>query len=522
MQLFADHGSVDRRARAILVGIITAAAIWFAWGAWQPLPVIQDEYSYVLQSEIFARGHWTEPPPPVQYPFQQPHVLTSPRLASKYPPGHALLMTPGTLVGAPWLIPLVLSAFAGALVFLLIENFYGVGCALFGWACWLSDSINLRFRPGYYSENTSGLAWLLVWWFLLRWRRSPNAKDLVFVSIALGWCAITRPLTAVAFAIPVAVAVLPRVVEQRRWRDLGFAVVAGALVVAILPLANWRTTGNPLKSAFGLYRDQYLPHDRLGFGLDSTPPLEPLTPVNADVYVELAQIHRLHTLRTLPRVIYERVAELSAVEWHAWRMALIPLGIVGLTAATAELWFALACGVVLFLVYLLWAHWHGWTVYYFEAVPALAFLYAAGLHRIGRWLRARRPQAVRYATIFAALVTTVYAADALRIWHNTHNELADYDTKFHALMDSIPFQGAVIFVRYQPGKHPHTTVVRNSVSLARDRFWIVNDDSSANMTILRAADGRVPMLYQEKGSLLTVYRTLLDSLRLEESAAGSK
>jgi hypothetical protein len=170
----------------------------------------------------------------------------------------------------------------------------------------------------------------------------------------------------------------------------------------------------------------------------------------------------------------------------------------------------------------LWAHWRDWTVYYFEAVPAVAFLYAAGLHRVGQWLRARRPQAVRSATIAAALVTAVYAADALRIWHDKHNELADYDTKFHALMDSIPFRGAVIFVRYQQGQHPHTTVVQNSVSLARDRFWVVNDDSSANMAVLRAADGRVPMLYQEKGSLLTVYRTLLDSLRLEESAAGSK
>ena len=42
-------------------------AIWFAWGAWQPLPVIQDEYSYVLQSQIFARGEWTAPPQDFNY-----------------------------------------------------------------------------------------------------------------------------------------------------------------------------------------------------------------------------------------------------------------------------------------------------------------------------------------------------------------------------------------------------------------------------------------------------------------------
>ena len=505
-----------------MIGLFTAATIWFAWGAWQPLPVIQDEYSYVLQSRIFARGHWTEPPPPAQYPFQQAHVLISPRLASKYPPGHALLMTPGTLLGVPWLAPIILSGIAGALVFLLIDQLYGSGCALFGWACWLTDSINLRFRPGYYSEATSGLTWLLTWWFLLRWRRSSNPKDLAFLAIALGWCAITRPLTAIAFAIPIGFAVLPRLIRERRWRNLGLAMVSGALVVSIMPLANWRTTGHPMKSAFALYRDQYLPHDRLGFGLDSTPPLERLTPVNADVYNELAQVHVDHTLRTLPHVIYLRAAELAVVEWEEWRVVLIPVALLGLTAATTEVWFALACGGVLFVVYLFWAHWHGWTVYYLEAVPALSALYAAGLYRIREWIRTRRPQLMRYATVLCVVATAAYTANAIRVWRRNHIQLARSDTAFFQLTDSIPFRGAVIFVRYSPTQHPHTTVVQNSVTLATDRFWIVNDDSSANMSVLRAANGRVPMLYQEKGGVLTVYRTLLDSLRPEESAAGSK
>ncbi|HEY9230196.1 MAG TPA: hypothetical protein VIP11_26320, partial [Gemmatimonadaceae bacterium] len=95
---------------------------WFAWAAIDPLPLVEDETSYVLQSRIFASGHWTAPTPPAPDFFQQPHVLTIPAVASKYPPGHALLMSIGSLFGAPVLVPLLLTGLTGALLFYLVQR----------------------------------------------------------------------------------------------------------------------------------------------------------------------------------------------------------------------------------------------------------------------------------------------------------------------------------------------------------------------------------------------------------------
>src|SRR6201995_3116655 len=124
---------VTRRELAVLVGIVTALHTWWTWGAWQPRPVLSDEFSYVVQAKIFASGHWTAPPPPSEMAFQQSHVLVTPVLASKYPPGHALLLAAGVLVGVIWLVPIVLAGIAGAVLFLLMAEWGSAFAALWGW-----------------------------------------------------------------------------------------------------------------------------------------------------------------------------------------------------------------------------------------------------------------------------------------------------------------------------------------------------------------------------------------------------
>src|SRR3954465_8892188 len=148
-------GRVHRREIAVVVGILTALHTWFTWGSWQPRPVVSDELSYVLQARIFASGHWVAPAPPSEAGFQQLHVLVSPVLASKYPPGHPLLLAIGAIAGAVWLIPLLLAGVSGGVLSLLLAECGSTFAALCGWAYWLADPLALRFRPAYYSENTS-------------------------------------------------------------------------------------------------------------------------------------------------------------------------------------------------------------------------------------------------------------------------------------------------------------------------------------------------------------------------------
>ena len=515
----SDRPAPRRAELAIIIAIITAVAIWWTWGALDPLPVVQDEYSYVLQSKIFAHGHWTAPPPPVPSSFQQPHVLTSPRVASKFPPGHALLLSLGARVGAPWLMTLVISGISGAIIFLLAESIAGPWIAVFCWLIWLSDPLNLRFRPGYYSEVTSGLAWLASWWFLRRWYATKQARWLVYTGLALGWMAITRPLTALAFAVPVGALVLTHTFRAHLWRHVFGAMLAGAAVVAILPLWSKQTTGKWTESPLTRYQRDYLPFDKPGFGLDTTPPALHLSPINADVYAEFVGEHRGYTIRRVPSAALMRLRSLGIGEWETWRVALVPLAVIGLVTASAELWFALACAAALFVGYLSYGHYYGWTLYYFDAIPVAAFCIANGAATCIRWVKSRWPsRALVYALGWGVpAVLIVLALTTMKTWRRKHIDNAAFDAAFNASVARAPFQGVVVFVRYAPDLHPHATVVTNSATLETDRVWVAIDDSLQNAAVLRAANGRVPLLFEEKGTVLRVHESLLRSMAAQDS-----
>lgn len=433
-------------------------------------------------------------------------------------------MAPGAMVGAPWLMPLILSGISAAILFLLAEAAAGPWTALLCCMLWLGDPINLRFRPGYYSEVTSGAAWLASWWLLRRWYLTKEPRWLVYTALALGWMAITRPLTALAFVMPVGALVLTHAFRHRLRAHVLAAILAGTTVVAVLPIWNVRTTGKWTMSPAALYRHDYLPFDKPGFGLDTTPPALPLSPVNVDVYTEFAPEHQGYTLGRVPSAAAARLRVLAAAEWAGWRLALIPLAVIGLATASAELWFAIACAASLFVAYLSYGHSPRWTLYYFEALPVAAFCTANGAASCVRWIRRWKPaHAFAYAPGWAAMaVVGVLTFHTIATWRRRHIEDAQYDTWFNTAVAAAPFRGVVVFVRYAPEQHPHTTVVTNSITLATDRVWVAIDDPAQNVAVLRAAIGRVPLLFEESGTALSVYRSLIQSMAARDSLQSGR
>jgi hypothetical protein len=254
-----------------VLGILTTAFYWWLAGAWTPYARVHDEASYLLQAQTFALGRWTNPSPPIPAFFEQYHVFVEPAFFSKYPPGHGLLMVPGIWLGLPALMPMLLHGVAGALLFLLARRVANPWVALLTWVLWLGARANVQFRPTYFSEATSSALWLAGWWALLEWRSTRQRRWLVALAACTGWMAITRPLTAAAFAVPIAIVALWDIVRGRLWRDAAIAFVAGTAVVAIMPLWSQMSLGQVRPSPYTLYSDVYFPFDRMGFGIDSSP-----------------------------------------------------------------------------------------------------------------------------------------------------------------------------------------------------------------------------------------------------------
>ena len=205
-----------------IVGLACALAIGYVWGSFAPVPVYHDEAAYLLQAQLFAHGQAAGAPPPLPKFFEQFHVLVSPGLAPKYPPGFALAMVPGIWLGLPVLMPLILSGVTGAFLFHLSRKAVGGPVALLATIDMDLAPGNLLLHAGYFSQTLTSALWLIGWWGLLSWRERRRTSHLVLLGVIVGWMAIARPITALLYAIPLGAVVLRDVIVQRAWR--GFAI----------------------------------------------------------------------------------------------------------------------------------------------------------------------------------------------------------------------------------------------------------------------------------------------------------
>jgi hypothetical protein len=475
-----------RRFGPLVAAVLSIAIVWYVWDAIVPLPKVHDEKSYLLQADIFARGRWTVPSPPIAEFFEQPHVLVVPVVASKYPPGHALLLTIGSLVRFPPLVPLLLTGITAALLFALAMRLTNPLIALLTWTIWISAPMVLRFQPSYFSELTTGALLLGSWWSLLEWRETRRLRWLLLLALGIGWGAITRPLTMLAFAIPIGVVVIRDVVRLRLWRDFGLAFAVGVAILGMLPLWNARTTGDWRLSPIELYRRDYLPFDKIGFTVDTTPPRRTVSPVLKVTYDYFLSARKQQQLGALPHIVADRALNVTIALFQGSRLPLVPFAIVGLFFMSGPLQFAALSALVLFIVHLPYAHWAPWTVYYLETAPLVAIVTAIGLWRVAQRILADERR-VRLATLLVTAAIVVFAVPTIGHWRRDHRGRAAFYRRFAAELKKLP-PHSIVFVQYTPRTAQHIDVVFNSANLDREPVWVVHD-LGARSAELRA---RVP------------------------------
>lgn len=491
----------------------------FAWGSWNETAGVHDEMSYLFQAKLFASGRWTAPPPPIPEFFEQWHLFVVPRYASKYPPGHALLMVPGVWLGLPGLMPVVIGALAGTLVFSIARRLVNGLVAFWTWLLWITVPMVLWLMGSYFSQSTSTLVWMLGWYALLRWRDDGARSErwLLLVAGCVAWLAFTRPLTALAYALPVGVYVLWRVARTRRWGSLAGAMALGTAMLMVIPLWSVKTVGSWTTTPYGLYSRMYFPWDAPGFGLDSTPPQRALPPDMQRMAQLWEQPRREYVTAALPRFLAERTSHVANDMWGGVRMILIPCALLGLLAISPAIAFGLASAAVLLLAYLSFGHGSVWTVYYVEIQPVLALLTALGIWRALSWHspslaewrqrhRAIAPSAAA-ASLVLALVAIPLAGAIVNGQRERGRSLRRYRTAFAEAVRTIPFEKSIIFVRYAAHHNPHAALIDNEPDLPRARRWIVYDrGDTENARLMALAPDRVALLYDEGRGAMGLYR----------------
>jgi hypothetical protein len=502
------HASAAARWAPVALGAVSAAIAWWIWGSLRAVPAISDEAAYLFQAKLFASGQWAMPTPPLPEFFEQANLILSPTFASKYPPGHSLLLALGVLVGLPGLLPVLLIGASGGLLFALARRIADRWVALGAWLLWATAPINVTFQPSYFSEIATGALWLAAWWALLEWRAHRQRRWLLALAVCVAWACITRPLTAVALALPISVVVIRDVIARRTWRDLAIASCTGLAVLAIVPLWSARTTGSWRTTPFTLHTRDYLPFVHLGFGSNGAPAARPQPRDMEAANAEFQTIHREHTLSALPQTLTKRVLAIGTHVWRGSRAVLVPFAIVAIVVVCAEGAFALLSALLLVGIYLLYAHPPEWTLYYLEILPLLAFLSALGVVRVAEEV-ASRLTALRRTAFTARATPRAVAAVALTILllpgsvarvrtaRSYKARQLTAQATFRARLNGIAAEKAVVFVRYAPRHNVHFSLIDNDPDLASSRVWTVHHRGADDARLMMLARDRAAFLFDE-------------------------
>lgn len=486
--------------------LVSALTLAWLFGGLDPVAYVHDEASYLLEAESLARGRFAAPSPPLPEFFEQFHVFTTPVLASRYPPGWPLALVFGTWLGAPVLVPLALTGATAALLVVLVRRLAGPLTALLAWALWLPTPMETYYRPLFVSEHLTGMLWLFGWWALWRWRDDRRTTWLALVATATAWQGITRPVTAIAYALPLAVVILLDVRRGRRWRQLALALLPGIALCLLVPVQDLVVTGNWRSVPMRHYSEVHAPWDLPGFGVDTTPPQVPLTPDQLQYRDAFRHWHATHTVERLPAILQRRVL-------HIFRWGAGPLGaagfallvLLGLVAGKPPLRFAAATAACLVLLYLTFAHPVHWVVYYLETHPVLAAAAAIGIRALVVAVFRREGAEVEGALGEAriglvlgatALLALALLPAALAEGRDHRREYAYPNEAVRTMTRALPAP-AILFIRYAPDHALDRGLVENHDDLERTPVWRVHDLGTRNAELIRRAPTRAPYLYDE-------------------------
>ena len=495
-------GFLAGRWSPAVAGIISSLIVWFVWGSLREPGVAHDERAYLLQAEIFSRGHWTAAAPPIAAFFEQMHVFIEPALFAKYPPAHALTLVPGVWLGLPGLMPMLMTGVAGALVFWLARRLASRWTALLTWWLWTTAWANLIWSASYFSETTSTAMWLIAVWATIRWLDSGRTPYLFCCAAALAWGFTARPLTMAALALPLAFVILRRTMATGAWRRLAAPIVLGTAILSLGPIWNWHTLGDWRLDPYPHYSRVYFPFDKPGFGVDSAPPLRPLVPELAAVGEWSRNVHAAYTLSSLPLAFAERLIGILVWCTDGWRLALGALILAAALRASGVERAGVFTIAWLLLAYLTFAHPPIWTIYYLEVLPIFYFLAACELGRVihkfggsgadtsGAW-----PAPAANASLAIALLLLPFGINDVRRVRAANDVRNSFHRAAEAAIEALPSeQKAIVFVAYPPSANPHLGLTRNEPDLASARRWIVYDRAAANAELRALAPDRAAYL----------------------------
>ncbi|HVT88315.1 MAG TPA: hypothetical protein VHD56_05650 [Tepidisphaeraceae bacterium] len=459
-----------------------------------------DESSYAIGTQMAARFHLWMPQHPAGDFFEAMQLIVHPVYSSMYFPGTAILYAPIIWLHLPWwLLPLLAASACAGLTYRitseLLDSVAGLTCVLLLWGSSIFRFVSIAFL----AQIPALLLALLAIDAWLRWRTNRRLCWAIAVGFFSGWCAITRPLDAVALLLPPAIAMLMD--AKRNWRPLG-SVAAGALPFLVIQIIfNIGVTGSWHRTPFEFSQAQDYPQVSLGFH-PFDPTVKPATslPQKLDYYEQVTvpalRAHQFRgALSWLPDLMQVALPQ-------PLLLLIIP---AGLLAWGRRRWIVTISAILWVLLYSLYVF--HFRHYIATIVPMLAVGVACGIEQ----LRNTWPGARNTITVFLTLAVIVLSMTHMPQFNPlirdewfSDNELQQIDHKLAEIN-----QPALVLFRYDDSRSGQIEPVYNSDVAWPDDAKIVraNDRAEQNEQIisyyLQRQPARAVYRYDRKDGSLT-------------------
>lgn len=252
--------------RPHLTGLIIACVAFalYAFIAWRVLsarPLFIDELSQLFQARIFASGRLWLPEPEHPEFTSILHIIDDRgKWFSQFPPGGPLMMVPGVVVNAPWLVDPFAGAVSAALFWGIARRIEPRPAVALGASLLMATAPFVAFLASSHMNHATCAMWILVAVYALT-RMTEGDHDgtssttrsmfAALAGFAFGVAASIRPVDAFAFAFPAGLWMLLRAARRPAFvRDLLAAGAGLAIPAACILWFNALTTGHPLLFAY--------------------------------------------------------------------------------------------------------------------------------------------------------------------------------------------------------------------------------------------------------------------------------
>jgi hypothetical protein len=235
----------------VLLAALAAILVSVSTLAFEHRPQLVDSVIQLFQAKIFASGAVSAPAPPAPGFFVTQHmILEGGRWYSQYPPGHSALLAIGVLIGAPWIIPILLTLASAALLHGFAKRAYDPGTARLTLLLLVLAPF-FWFMGASHMSHVSSLAGVCTFLYCFaRWEGDGRLGFLAAAAVGLAIGFLSRPVEVLAVGAVFAGILAADAVRERRWRPVAVFGLAFLAVASLYLAFNALTTGDPLRPGY--------------------------------------------------------------------------------------------------------------------------------------------------------------------------------------------------------------------------------------------------------------------------------